>query len=208
MQRLTRNRGNARGPTRLTNPLRRPVSWARAFALLPSHKPSLTVQFLFLLPSVAPRVKAPFLSSTFRHSTHILLLRDLLVSLLPPPCPLVLSSGALPFVFHSPRVPPRVHGAFFPPFPFPQSTHHRIHLPLLLRPFLPLLLFCLCPPPPRSSISPPLASIARDPSLPLLPRPPLRFEHYGIPILTLQTRDRNFSVFLPILVILTFYLQY
>ena len=82
--RLSRNRGNARGPTRLTNPLHvvqrlaERTRFTRSLAR-PSCHQTLPCR-IFFLPLLTPERErerernALLLSSTFRHSTHILLL--------------------------------------------------------------------------------------------------------------------------------------
>lgn len=139
--RLSRNRGNARGPTRLTNPLHRATSCrTRAFArsiarslARPSCHQTLPCHIL-PLPLPSSERNALLLSSTFRHSTHILLLPAIF---LPPSC--------LSLLFPSP--PPRL-----PSFPsssihpvLPPCTMHSFHLSLFYNPpttriHLPLLL--------------------------------------------------------------------
>lgn len=164
--RLSRNRGNARGPTRLTNPLHRATScrtrafvrslarWftrslARSLARL-ATKPSLTIFFLPL-----PSLKRNTLRLS-RHSTHILLLPAIFLppSCLPPAC-----------LLHSPSV-------------LPPCSMHSFHLSLFHNPpttvfifrysFFPVLSFSSVILPMstslRSSISSPCSH--RIPSLP------------------------------------------
>lgn len=183
--RLSRNRGNARGPTRLTNPLHRATSCrtrarslARSLArspVLPPNPPLPYSSFPFprrresLFFSLRLSAIPPTFSS-FLRSSCLLPARSF-----PPPAP-PSAPAFLPFVLHSPRASSALD-AFFPPFPLPQSTH---------RPYsssatpsspslLPRLLFCLCPPlyVPRS---PPPAPIEYHPSQrarSILPHPPL-----------------------------------
>lgn len=125
--RLSRNRGNARGPTRLTNPLHRATSCrTRAFARSiarslgrPATKPSLAVFFL-PLPSVGEKHSSSLLDFPPFHPHS------------PPSCDLLASFLPVPLLPLLPARLPSLRPPFTPYFlrarcilsAFPSSTIH------------------------------------------------------------------------------------
>lgn len=123
--RLSRNRGNARGPTRLTNPLRRAMSCSARLSASPPNPPlRYSLLFSSSCPFPNPRRKhpsssasCPSLCGTFRHSTHILPLCR--------PLAYLARLSFLPFVLHSPFASSRFVrslDAFFSPYPLPPTA--------------------------------------------------------------------------------------
>lgn len=179
--RLSRNRGNARGPTRLTNPLHRATSCrTHAFARSLAH----SLARLATKPSLAVYSSFPFsrqretLFFSLRLSAIPPTFSSFLEIFLPPSClfPLAPIPPSFPSSSIHPVLPPYARCILST---FPSST---IHPPLYSSSATPSslyllsrLLFCLCPPlyVPRS---PPLAPIEYHPSQcarSILPYPPL-----------------------------------
>lgn len=158
--RLSRNRGNARGPTRLTNPLRRAMSCSARLSALPPNPP-LRYSLLFLFPLLRLPEGTPFFLS-FSHCFALSFSRSLGLSAIPPTfSPFAISLPTCPPLFPPLRPPFTLRFLRSPAqrilFAFPSSTIHpppysssATPSPLLF----PRLLFRLCPPL-RSSISSP-----------------------------------------------------
>lgn len=184
--RLSRNRGNARGPTRLTNPLRlRAMSCSARLSVLPPNPP-LRYSLLFLFPLPRLPEGTPFflsfslalflsLSWTFRHSTHILPLCRLLAYL-----PASLSS---PSSSIHPSLPP-----------FARSTHS-FRLSLFHNPPTTVFIFrySLVSPLSSSVISPMSTSLRSSISSPCSHRRSARY--ILLPLPCLLRRHRRLVVF-------------
>lgn len=161
--RLSRNRGNARGPTRLTNPLRlRAMSCSARLSVLPPNPP-LRYSLLFLFPLPRLPEGTPFFLS---FSLALFLSLSCRLSAIPPTfSPFAVSLPTCPPLFPPLRPPFTLRFLRSPArrilFAFPSSTIHPPPYSSSATPsslLFPRLLFHLCPPP-YVLRSPPLAPI-------------------------------------------------